>query len=329
MYKLYLIKDDSLYDISEISGNISWNDNIDTLGVQFNFSVAFNIKDKYLPNFNIKVGDKIIFKNIIEIFRGIIITQNNTSNYSISFTAFDFAFYLNKSMIIKQFNKIKADKAIYQLCNDVGINVGSIAPMNKLINKIYKDNTISDIIKDIINQETAETNKKYIMEMQGEKFCIIEKLSEPITALFKPSSNIEAFNITSTISNPSRSLSIEEMKNSITIISDSENSVRILANAKDDESIRNYGLLSLIETFSKEDNNSVNNIAQNKLKDLNKISETIKIELLGDDNIKSGRILQLVEESTGINGNYMIKNCNHTLVNNTHKISVDLESTGT
>lgn len=318
MYKLYLIKDSGMYDITEITGSISWSDNVDTLGMELSFSIPVN-------TFNIEVGDKIIFQNDdFEIFRGIIVTQSSDKD-KISFTCFDFGFYLNKSEIIKQFINVDATTAIKQICAECSIEVKTILQINTLINHIYADSTVSDTIKDILEQATAETGKGYYLEMQEGKLCILEKATEPIKAMYKDVSNMIGFDITLAVSNPQKTFSIEEMKNSV-LIKSSEESIYTLAEAKSQEDINKYGLLQLVESIDVVDLNKAQNVAENKLKELNKVTETISVELLGNDKVRSNRILNFnITEKVILQGLYWIKSCSHTLSNGIHKMNCELE----
>lgn len=317
MYKMYLINDSKTYDISEIVGDVSWSDSVDTLSRELNFTIPN-------PSFEVNVGDKLIFSNEEEIFRGIIITQNVDKD-KISFTCYDFGFYLNKSEIIKQFINIDAVTAIKQICAECNIEVKTIPQINTLINHIYADITVSDVINDILQKSSEETGKSYYLEMHEGKLCILEKATEPIKAIYKDVSNMVGFDITLAVSNPQRTFSIEEMKNSV-LIKSSEESIYTLAEAKSQKDINKYGLLQLVETVDEVDLNKAQNIAENKLKELNKVTETISVELLGNDKVKSNRILNFnITEKVILQGLYWIKSCSHTLSNGIHKMNCELE----
>lgn len=324
-YQIFIAKGTEIYNITDFAGNITWSDSVDTLGMQFDFSIGTS-SERYFPKFSISVGDIVSFWNQTEIFRGIIVTKNSNGTIEHRYTAFDFCFYLNKSKIIKQYNSVNATSAIQQLLEDAKIKAGSIPEMATLIQHIYYNETIAEIINDILQQEMEETGKQYLKEMQADTFTIFEKTSKPITALFKPAFNIGAFDITTVIGNPSRSLSIENMKNSILIISGNEKSVRVLGEAKDTESINRYGLLQEIENVDEKERNQAQNIAENKLKELNRIIETCSLELIGNDTVRAGRVLTISEETTGIQGDYFILSCNHTLNGGIHTMSVELEA---
>lgn len=325
MYKLYIIQDNQTYDITELVSDISWSDDIDTLGMQMNFTIACS-KTKYGPAFFAKVTDKVLFiGNEDEIFRGIIVTKESSAEELETFTAFDFAFYLNKSYVIQQFNGLDAKSAINQLCTIKNITVGEIAPMNTIIKHNYVKQTISDIIDDIIKQQQEETGKRYVREVRGESFYLFEAGTIVIKLMFQPAYNIQPFDVMQAINNPSITESIEEMKNSIIIISGNEKSTRVVGTAKDEKSIQQCGLLQYMDSVDEKNINKAQNIAETKLKELNKIAKTYSIETLGDDKARAGRTVEIENETVGLQGKFLIKSCSHTLSSGVHTMSMELE----
>lgn len=325
-YIIFLIKKTSQLNITSLCANISWKDTLDTLGMEFTFDIARSTKDRYLKQYDVvEIGDKVVLKNNeVELFRGIIVDLSTELSKK-SVTAFDYAFYLNQSKLIIQFNKIKGDAAINQLCNKFGVAVGNITGISSIINKIYNDKTVAEIIKDILEQATKESGTKFRLEMREGKLHIEKYEDLIIEATFKPAKNIQKFNVFNAIGNISKSESIQEMRNSIQISSGDEKSSRIIATADDAESISAYGLLQEIESIEDKDIAQARNIANNKLKDLNKIMENISLDLLGDDKVRSGRIVKINNEQFNLNGNYLVKECTQTYNNSIRKMNITVE----
>ncbi|WP_157047245.1 XkdQ/YqbQ family protein [Alkaliphilus metalliredigens] len=310
--------------ITALVGNLTWTSHESTLGVQLNFDTAYN-NIIYFPKDLIDIGDVVVLSNDgNEVFRGIIVTEEINGEFSRHYIAFDYAFYLNKSKGVYQFNGIQASKAIEQLLNDLNIPVANIASITTIINHIYFDKVISDIIKDILLQATQETGQRYRLEMRAGKLYIENEVDLIVNATFKLAENIESYNVTTAISNLSRRRSIEEMKNSIIIISENGESIKTVGSAKESTSIQKYGLLQEVQSVDEKDISQANHIARTLLKDLNKIFEDNSVELIGNDSVRAGRIINISEPITGMNGQYKIKSCTHNVSNGIHKMSLDL-----
>jgi hypothetical protein len=310
-HKVYKISGGKRFDITDLVGGLTWSDSIDTLGMQMDFDLAFSDMPQFPKNV-LSVGDIVLLNNgTKEIFRGIAVAEERQGRSSRHFTCFDFAFYLNKSKTIIQFNKVKASEAIQKLLQKFNVK-SNITNIPTIIKKIYKEDVVSDIIKDILDQATKQTGHKYRMEMRAGTLVIERQSNLMVTA------EVNA------ISNPTRKLSIEEMKNSILIVSGDENSTKIFTEVKDQRNISKYGLLQEIQSIDKKDKAQAKNIANNLLKELNKIFEENSIELLGNDNVRAGRVLNLNEKVTGMVGNYLITSCTHTINQGIHKMSLNL-----
>lgn len=113
--------------------------------------------------------------------------------------------------------------------------------------------------------------------------------------------------------------------NDVVITSSNENSARIIAQVNDLTNISKYGLLQDIYNIDNKDISQARNIAKNKLAELNKIIEDNSVELLGNDDVRSGRILEFNEPITGLIGRYLVKECIHTYNNSIHKMQLQLE----
>lgn len=324
-YTLNLIRDSLVFDITPLSEELTWKDSIDTLGMELDFSIAYN-DARFIPKVNIDLGDLLVLSNnAVEVFRGIVVDETIDGRFKRSYVAFDFAFYLNKSKTIIQFNKMKADEAIKKLCNQFNIPIGTICPIPTLITKIYKDKTIAEIMEDILEQATKELGYKFRKEMRAGKFYIDKYTDLVVKGLFKPASNIQAFDVTKAIEKVNRKRNISDMKNSILIVSGDEKSARIEAKAEDSSSIAKYGLMQDVESVDSKDIAQARNIAKNKLEELNKISEDTSIEVLGSDEVRAGRILEITEPVTGLSGRYLVKDCTHTYKDMVHKMSMNIE----
>ena len=138
--------------------------------------------------------------------------------------------------------------------------------------------------------------------------------------------NVATINVLDEIGqNFSKSYSIADLKNKVTIITQHEKDARLIATKKDSKNIEKYGLLHHIENIDEKDISQANNIAINKLQQLNKIKETLSLELLGDTSIKAGRVLNINNKDIDIVGKFNIISSKHTIENGIHKTSVDLE----
>ncbi|WP_321994833.1 XkdQ/YqbQ family protein [Clostridium butyricum] len=298
MYKL--ITQD--FDLMPYSNTVSWSDDIDTLGTQLQFESTIDIGMG-------SVVSKWI--NGKEDFRGIV-KGKSEKRWTFSYTCLDYSFYL-KNKVVKQFNNDTASNAINSLLNESYIK-SDIVPIPTKINKIYKT-SIADIIDDILDQAQQDQGVKYFKELNG-NILTIKKVEEMRIApkIILP----KDIDINS---------SIEEMKNKIIITSNSEDNAAILATAEDSSEQWWYGVLSDISSVDDKNISQAQNIANNLLKEKNKIFKNTSFEVEGvfeAETIKANRMIYL-NIGKRLNGFYKIKSSNHTLKGGSHKVNISLE----
>ena len=303
MTELKLIKDGVMVDISNISGNITLSNSIDSLGSSLNFDMARNYRNlDYSVTEIIQVGDIVkLINNFQEVFIGVIV-EVDTSKFKKSIKCLDFYFYLNKNRIIKQFNELNASTAIQQLLVELGIEIGVFENIPTSITKIYKKNTAAEIINDILDRVNNERGEKYILELEGTKFNLIKH------------KKIEAKLQYNFVGDITVNESMADMRNSIIVTSNDQDSEEIIESAKDENNIKKYGLLQEVIEIDPDadDTAKVKNVAEKKLKELNKIFMKASVKVFGNNDLKAGRILEVINDEYNLKGKYLIKSCTHT-----------------
>lgn len=322
MYKV-IIKDK---DVSDIIGNLTWRDTVDTLGVEVEFELPVNRYDKKFEFlYDITLGDPIqILNDKGEVLVQAIIVSETPNGKITSFTAYDMAWYLNKSTVIKQFKKMIGNDCVKSLCKEIGINV-EVSGLDTKIDKIYKDKAVSEVIKDIIEQCSQFNSKKFFIEFDNGTLKVMPYQKIKVFGTFEIQKG-KSININDNIGSVSLSKSIVDMKNSVLVITENKGAIRTIGEEQDSKSIEKYGKLQEVITLDEKEFSKANLVAKNELKKLNKITEDFSIDVLGDDKVKSGRVIDIDLEMFNIKGEYLIKESNHTISNNIHKVSLKLEA---
>lgn len=301
MYRLITDGMDILYN----SNSLSWGDTSDSLGTQLSFD---SIKNLYMQ----QVVSLFLFNK--EIFRGVIIDKTEKyGGISYNYVVQDYSYYMNDT-VIKQFNNLQADKAINSLLGEAYIT-GNITTIPTLINQIYKK-SINEIIDDILSKATDDQGLEYVKELEA-NILYIRRLSDlkiNPAVLIEDRADIKS--------------STKNMKNSITVVNNSEDNTNIYAKAEDTSKFSWYGKLSDLAELDAKDVAKAKNVATNKLNELNKIEKSSSISLLVlkediSNLIKSNRLIYLNQGN--FVGYYKIKSTNHSLQDGLHKVTVDLE----
>lgn len=320
-YKLEYSRNDSKKDITKQCGNVTWTDNEDTLGVAFSFDFA-KVNSNKIEN-----GDIIYFNNLDtnkNVFTGIV-TSLDRGRLIDSIRCYDFAFYLNKSETIIQFNNISASAALKALFRKTNIPFNKIPLMATKVTRIFKGKVISEIIKEILEIVFLETGKQYRIVMDGAAVSIEEIGLKYVSEKVKLAENLSSFDISHAIEKSAiLTESIEELKNSI-IVASGDESDAILEHVKDDASINKFGFLQKVISVNENDEAQSRQIAKTLLNELNKVLISSSIRLLGNDQVKSGTIIELFVTVIGLVGMFKVKGITHNIAGSVYIMTLNIE----
>ena len=301
-------------DITGYAGNVSWQNTIDELATSLSFEIA-KTDTRYLNFYAPKEGSSVSIVTNTEIFRGILLSIDDGSKTVNKYTACDFGWYLNKSSETYQFNKMQAKKAIIKICDDYGIPIETIPDLKTEITQLYLDKALSDIIKDILNLCGGGYNLDVTpIGIRIYKFGDIYAYPE-----FRITPNTHLLYSPTLRGNVSHSVSIEELKNSIKVVTEKDKVYSHKKTLKDEESIKKYGFLQKVIKIDPEKENA-NTVANTQLSELNRATEKYSCEIIEavDSYTRAGSVI-------GIEGvNYLIEGSGHSIKYGIHYVKLDL-----
>ncbi len=325
MFRLQLIKNDGSrsYDITPIVQQFSWDSTMSLASV-IEFSVIWN-DARFIPRNPVEIGDLIIvYKDDVEVNRGIIVKNKQSGRAPIEYTAYDYAWYLGKSKSVYQFNGVSAKQAITKILNDFGIPIGNITDMATRINKIYIQKSPAEIMQDIIRQHERQSGIKIFPEMRLGRAHIERMRDMIVIGRFRLAANIARNNVLDNPIGAERTQSIEEMRNRVKIILSKNDAFQTIALEQDTPMATRYGLLEETFKIEEEDAAKARQVARILLKRLSRVHETNALTLMGDAAFKAGRLFDVVEPVTGMEGRFMITNCKHEVASGFHIMNLTL-----
>lgn len=303
MMRVYLDE----YDITSTVGSLTRSDSIDSLGERLDFTY---VGDK------IPMGSRVAVYDGELLYYGTVVQGSRSGAKEYNYSCYDDTYMLNKNQAFIQFNNISVKAAIAKLCDQYSIPVTINCELATMVDKIYDGQVISDIIKELLKTVTDETGEKFRMEYnQGN--LLIDKYSNLVVFPYyrNGSTMVDA---TKVIGSLSAKESIENLCNKIVILSGTERNMHEEATVQDDASIDQYGQYTHYEKIDDKDIAQARNIADQKLKELNKIETEMSVTLLGDNQVRSGRCIYIENEL------YLVKSCKHTYNANTHEMELEL-----
>jgi hypothetical protein len=237
--------------------------------------------------------------------------------------AYDFAFYLNKNETTAQFDEIMISEAIKTILTRFQIP-HEVVDIPTGVSYLYVQKTLSDIIKDLLYRAYTQLGIQYRFEMRA-GMLVIEKMDTMMISAVYTNGN-DDIDVSKTVGADFHvKKSMKDMKNNVLVTSEKDKVIKVEAQAKDEESIEHYGMLQTVIDLNDRDISQVRLIAENELKFRNKVSEDTKINLLGHDSVRSGRVMTFDVPLSEIKGSYLIKEDSHDVLNGIHKMSLTIE----
>lgn len=277
--------------ITNITGNLSWNNSIYELSTTMTFETpktdgAYLKELIYVP----QVGDIVQQVTNAEIFRGVVKDVDDGDINVNKYTVVDLGWYLNKTKQTYQFKNITAADAVRELCADLSVNIVMLPELDTVIDEIYFDKTVSDILTDILGKCPGDYNYDFVPE--GLRvYEIGELVAYPE---FRIADNIPQQYSIDFRGEVSHTQSIEDMRNSIKITSEKDNVYSELKVLQNRESIDKYGFLQEVIKIDPDTENA-DTAASEALNQYCKVGETYSFSIIEkyDSYTRAGEIISV------------------------------------
>ena len=310
-YEIYIVKQKTFERIERVlhDESFNWQDDLENIFISFDFTCEKKIEPGSWIELYEKDDDKTVFY-------GIITKPGKSQKHLYHYSGYDIGFFIEKNKIKKQFRNSKISNAIKEVCKYFEIPTNEIPEIEFTISKIYKNTSISDILKELLQFAISKGLKReyYYDCMNGSlnlyKYSINNNLRGYVA-------NIYSLKSVDTISSFEKSSSIEELKNQIEVISsvtkNKQTSTTTKFIIKDEESIKRYGILQDIIEVDADEKTNYRKAAEEALNEKNKVCEETSLTSLGDYNLKKGVIIPIENEIIELSGNYLVTSSRHNI----------------
>lgn len=311
--KLYKPKENKSYDITEALASYSWSGATLSAGRTLEIDYVNAPYDSNVKVPQISLGDfvALLSDSGQEIFFGQLYGIERSSNIgTISYTAYDAMKNLLESSGKYNFKNRTPEAITVQVCTDLGIPTGTLAPTGINIKSLLADEkSIYDIIMEAYTKAHVIDGKYYMALIWNRMLNVYE--SNYYVANFELSDDLN-------ISSASITENVDSLQNKIKIYD--ENGKQI-GEVKDDDSISTFGVFQGI--YTKEKNVNPQTGATAKLS--SKPTQKISISAIGDINCLSGYNVMVKDSATGVHARYWIISDKHTWSDGNHMMDLELQ----
>ncbi len=296
--------------------NPSYSDDLETYANAFSFSTDFEIEAGSIFEIRSPGENKTVLKGVITDY-----SQNRRD--ILSYSGYDFGFYINQNEVIEQFSDMKISDAISKLCRSYQIPCGTIPQTQARIKDIYKDRRLSEVFSELIAlaQKKGEYKDVYFTCSSGKFEILSYERKSDLSAIM---SEALKTSIDNTINSLNIKVSMNELKNSV-VIADNKENLSKKVTVRDDESIKKYGFLQTVEVLDMSTTNNIQKLAQNMLKDLNKLICSIELSVLSDYRLHKGVIIPINLPVYKISGDFLVTSSTHNITKTKESVTVALK----
>lgn len=309
------IRGGKFYKLSSVLSSVVWSGDIKSPSRTLEFSFLQAVNDAKVQQLGIVEGSTCCFYvGGKEIFRGTIIDiDKSNSNNEISMTAHDIGFLLAKDQVNYNFvNKTACDiaKEVFKgKDKQPPLKWGKIAPAGTKITKMFIGATRYDTIMSVYtaHSKADKDHKKYMVEVDLDKFNIIEKGVTKLKIMFEEEQNLEM---------ATYKVSMENIVSRVVVVDEKGNKVKESLNA---ELRKLYQYISKVIEQKKD-----KAITDEEIKaEFKKPERSCSLSGYGDISCKCGYKVQVKDSFTGLIGEFYIDKDKHTWSGG--KYTVDLE----
>lgn len=312
---LILYRDGKTYDISELVESIKWKGRKGSAAR----SVSISLLDCKGAQSGIDVtkGHQLIFSyKGKELFRGMIMSQQQSESFKMPITAYDNGIYLsnNKDTFVYE-NKTVHDIFI-DVCKRFGIKYSDVAKASYKIPELTKSKTTAwDAILDAISQDFKATGTKYYVNSSKGVLSLIKRRENILQWVLETGGNIMSYTYKK---------SIEDIKTRLKILSDED---KVYAVKKNTELEKKIGIFQDIE--KKDDDLSEAKLQEHIKETLKEISTpeiSLSVEALGIPDVISGVGVYVIIDELGIKRTFYVDEDTHTFKGGSHTMNLTLNS---
>ncbi len=312
---LILYRDGKTFDISELVESIKWKGRKGSAAR----SVSISLLDCKGAQSGIDVtkGHQLIFSyKGKELFRGMIMSQQQSESFKMPITAYDNGIYLsnNKDTFVYE-NKTVHDIFI-DVCKRFGIKYSDVAKTSYKIPELTKSKTTAwDAILDAISQDFKATGTKYYVNSSKGVLSLIKRRENILQWVLETGGNIMSYTYKK---------SIEDIKTRLKILSDED---KVYDVKKNTELEKKIGIFQDIE--KKDDDLSEAKLQEHIKETLKEISTpeiSLSVEALGIPDVISGVGVYVIIDELGIKRTFYVDEDTHTFKGGSHTMNLTLNS---
>ena len=313
---LIILKGEQGYDVTQLVEQVKWKGRKGSSSRTLAVTLIDDDGYKHAwSGIDVEQGHQCIFSyDGTELFRGIIMSQTQSNQKKLQFTAYDNGIYLANNKDTFCYENKTASDVFRDCCTRFGLPMGEVASCSYKIPELTKSKTTAfDAIADALSLDFDATGIRHYVASSKGKLSLLTRRENILQWVIEVGQNITSY---------SYSRSIEDIKTRVKMVSKEGTTVAEKSNAELEKKI---GIFQEIDQPDESLTTAqVNDLIESIMEEKGTPERTLTVEAMGIAEVISGIGVYIIIPELEISRTFYVDEDTHTCEDNKHTMSLKL-----
>ena len=313
---LIILKGEQGYDVTQLVEQVKWKGRKGSSSRTLAVTLIDDDGYKHARSgIDVEQGHQCIFSyDGTELFRGIIMSQTQSNQKKLQFTAYDNGIYLANNKDTFCYENKTASDVFRDCCTRFGLPMGEVASCSYKIPELTKSKTTAfDAIADALSLDFDATGIRHYVASSKGKLSLLTRRENILQWVIEVGQNITSY---------SYSRSIEDIKTRVKLVSKEGTTVAEKSNAELEKKI---GIFQEIDQPDESLTTAqVNDLIESIMEEKGTPERTLTVEAMGIAEVISGIGVYIIIPELEISRTFYVDEDTHTFEDNKHTMSLKL-----
>lgn len=313
---LIILKGEQGYDVTQLVEQVKWKGRKGSSSRTLAVTLIDDDGYKHARSgIDVEQGHQCIFSyDGVELFRGIIMSQTQSNQKKLQFTAYDNGIYLANNKDTFCYENKTASDVFRDCCTRFGLPMGEVASCSYKIPELTKSKTTAfDAIADALSLDFDATGIRHYVASSKGKLSLLTRRENILQWVIEVGQNITSY---------SYSRSIEDIKTRVKMVSKEGTTVAEKSNAELEKKI---GIFQEIDQPDESLTTAqVNDLIESIMEEKGTPERTLTVEAMGIAEVISGIGAYIIIPELEISRTFYVDEDTHTFEDNKHTMSLKL-----
>lgn len=313
---LIILKGEQGYDVTQLVEQAKWKGRKGSSSRTLSVTLIDDDGYKHARSgIDVEQGHQCIFSyDGVELFRGIIMSQTQSNQKKLQFTAYDNGIYLANNKDTFCYENKTASDVFRDCCTRFGLPMGEVAKCSYKIPELTKSKTTAfDAIADALSLDFDATGIRHYVASSKGKLSLLTRRENILQWVIEVGQNITSY---------SYSRSIEDIKTRVKMVSKEGTTVAEKSNAELEKKI------GIFQEIDQPDESltaaQVNDLIESIMEEKGTPERTLSVEAMGIAEVISGIGVYIIIPELEISRTFYVDEDTHTFEDNKHTMSLKL-----